>query len=266
MSCWCHRDGRPGRSGHRSGDDGRWRLLGGAVARDRTRVGPRHVGPERVDLCALERAHRPARQPRRRRSVRDAGHLPQLSVRAASAALRGGRLRQPGVGADSHQRHRRQADPAARRRRTVRRALRHARRTRAYARSPGRDAQPSCPVDLAGPGQGADLVSAARFAHPSGRGGDLLRDRTDRHAAAHRRAVRARGQRSTPGPGSRPSDRRGAGEPARHRGADGRQPRRADGAPDPSQWAARRVGHGARHRRPRRDDSSTCRVLPMGAG
>ena len=33
-----------------------------------------------------------------------------------------------------------------------------------------------------------------------------------------------------------------------------RQPRRAHGAPDPSQWAARGVGHGARHRRPRRDD------------
>ena len=55
-----------------------------------------------------------------------ARHLPELVLRAAAAALRRGRLRLPRVRPDDHQRHQRQADPAAGRRRAVRPALRHA--------------------------------------------------------------------------------------------------------------------------------------------
>ena len=53
-----------------------------------------------------------------------ARHLPQLVLREAAAAVRRGRLRLPRVRPDDHQRHQRQADPPARRRRAVRPALR----------------------------------------------------------------------------------------------------------------------------------------------
>ena len=80
---------------------------------------------ERVDLRALQRAHRPARQPRRGRAGRRArARSSTRSSRSAPAALRGGRLRLSRGGPDAHQRHQRQADPAARRRRAVRRPLR----------------------------------------------------------------------------------------------------------------------------------------------
>ena len=52
--------------------------------------------------------------------------LPERALRAAPAALRGGGLRLPGVRPDADQRHQRQADPAAGRRRAFRRALRRA--------------------------------------------------------------------------------------------------------------------------------------------
>ena len=48
-----------------------------------------------------------------------AGHLPQLLLRAAPAALRGGRLRLPRVGPDDRQRDQRQDHPPARRRRAA---------------------------------------------------------------------------------------------------------------------------------------------------
>ena len=91
-----------------------------------TRARPRRARADRVGLRALQRPHRAARQPRRGRAVRHARHLPELLLRAAPAALRRGRLRLPGVGPDDRQRHQRQDHPAARRRRAVRRPLRHA--------------------------------------------------------------------------------------------------------------------------------------------
>ena len=76
-----------------------------------------------------------------RASPRPPRHLPQLGLRAAPAALRRGRLRLSRVGPDGHQRHQRQAPPAARRRRAVRRALRRrCRAPRADARPAGRAA------------------------------------------------------------------------------------------------------------------------------
>ena len=71
---------------------------------------------ERVDLRAVERAYRAARQPRRGRPARAAGHLPELGVRGAAAAVRRGGLRLPRRRADRDQRHQRQDHPPARRR------------------------------------------------------------------------------------------------------------------------------------------------------
>ena len=84
-------------------------------------------------------------QPGRGRAARPAGHLPQRGLRGAAAALRRGRLRPAGVRADGHQRHQRQADPAVRRRRAVRRPLRRAARARARAGLPGGRAEPPAP-------------------------------------------------------------------------------------------------------------------------
>ncbi len=103
---------------------------------------PRPAGPVRVGVRAVQRAHRPARQPRRGRAARHPRHLPQLVLRAAPAAVRRGRLRLPGVRPDDRQRHQRQADPAAGRRRAVRRPVRRAARPRAGARPAGRHADP----------------------------------------------------------------------------------------------------------------------------
>ena len=60
------------------------------------------------------------------------------------------RLRLPGVRPDDRQRHEREAHPAARRRRAVRRPLRAAARARARARPPRRRAAPPRRVALAG--------------------------------------------------------------------------------------------------------------------
>ena len=59
---------------------------------------PRRARPDRVGVRAVQRAHRAARQPRRGRAARPARHLPERVLRAAAAAVRGGRLRLPGAG------------------------------------------------------------------------------------------------------------------------------------------------------------------------
>ena len=61
-------------------------VLGRAVERDRARAAPRCARPHRVGVRPVQRSHRPAGQPRRGRSPRPAGHLPELGVRAAPAA------------------------------------------------------------------------------------------------------------------------------------------------------------------------------------
>ena len=105
-------------------------------ARDQPRPGP--AGPDRVGVRAVQRAHGLAGQPGRGRAARPAGHLPQRGLRAAAAAATPRPATAPRVRADGHQRHQRQADPAARRRRAVRRPLRRAARARARAGLPRR--------------------------------------------------------------------------------------------------------------------------------
>ena len=64
---------------------------GRAVGGPGDRARPRPAGAVRVGVRAVERAHRAARQPRRGRAARHPGHVPQLVLRAAPAALRRGR-------------------------------------------------------------------------------------------------------------------------------------------------------------------------------
>ena len=120
-----------------------------------------------VGVRAVQRAHRPARQPRRGRAARPARHLPELGLRAAAAAVRRGRLRLPRVGPDDHQRHQRQADPAAGRRRAVRRALRPPRQPRARARPARRRPAPRRRVDVARRATGAGRARPGWSRSPS---------------------------------------------------------------------------------------------------
>ena len=123
------------------------------------------------------------------------GHLPQLLLRAAPAAVRRGRLRLPGVRPDHHQRHQRQDHPAAGGRRAVRPALRPAAPPPARARPAVGHADPRGPVEQPGGQDGQGAQRAAGLAHPAGGRRDLLRGR-GRGARADRRAVRAGGQRA----------------------------------------------------------------------
>ena len=123
------------------------------------------------------------------------GHLPQLLLRAAPAAVRRGRLRLPGVRPDHHQRHQRQDHPAAGGRRAVRPALRPAAPPPARARPAVRHADPRGAVEQPGGQDRQGAQRAAGLAHPAGGRRDLLRGR-GRAARADRGAVRARGQRA----------------------------------------------------------------------
>ena len=96
------------------------------------------------------------------------GHLPQRLLRDAPAAVRRGRLRLPGGRPDRRQRHQRQADPAAGRRRAVRHPLRRAAQAHAHARPARRPAAPRGALALAerarGRGQDARGSSPSRSA------------------------------------------------------------------------------------------------------
>ena len=118
------------------------------------RARPRRARAHGVDVRARERPHRPAREPRRGRAVRRARHVPELVLRAAAVAVRGGRLRLPGVRPDARQRDERQDHPPARRRRAVRHPLRRAPLARARAR-------PARPASCAAPPSGCRPPGAA---------------------------------------------------------------------------------------------------------
>ena len=75
-SCWSSRDPSPVVSLRAVGDP-----------RDTT-CAVDELGAARVGVRALQRPHRAARQPRRGRAVRAAGHVPRRLLRAAPAALR----------------------------------------------------------------------------------------------------------------------------------------------------------------------------------
>ena len=83
--------------------------------------------------------------------------------------VRRGRVRLPGVRPDDHQRHQRQADPAARGGRAVRPALRRAAPPRAGARPAGGHADPRGRVGLARRARGARCAACAWCRSPSGR-------------------------------------------------------------------------------------------------
>ena len=148
--------------------------------REQPRPGP--AGAERVGLRAVQRAHRAARQPRRGRAARAAGHLPELGLRGPAAAVRGGGLRLPRHRADRHQRHQRQDHPAAGRRRAVRHQVRHPPRdhTRTLDLRAGTLTR-NVDLDVARRAHGQGQVGAARVADPA-------RDRRDQlHGHAGRR-------------------------------------------------------------------------------
>ena len=90
-------------------------------------------------VFALSNGHIGLRgKPRRGRTARAAWHLPQLVLRAPTAALRRGRIRLPRGGPDPHRRHERQDHPAAGRRRALRRPIRRSRSTTSGCSTSGR--------------------------------------------------------------------------------------------------------------------------------
>ena len=189
-----------------------------ALAAGREGTGPGPAGPERVDLRAVQRAHRAARQPGRGRPARAARHLPQLHVRGPAAALRGGRLRVPRQRADRHQRHQRQDHPAAGRRRAVRHQVRHPELPRARPGPAGRHADPDRGLVLPGRGQGQGDLGAHGVADPARDRGHQLHGRAGGPDAAAGAAVRAGRQRGAAEAGQRPPAGRHPGGPAGQRG------------------------------------------------
>ena len=225
-----------------------------AVGGERGPPQARGARPGRVGVRALQRPHRPAREPGRGRAVRPARHLPQRLLRDPPAAVRGGRLRLPGGRPDRRQRHQRQAHPAAGRRRAVRHPLRRAARPHALA-GPARGRAPA-PRSLALAERPRDRgqLHAPGLVRAALGGRDPLRGQGDRRpAAADRRPVRARGQRAQRHPDPRPARRRRAGGAAGGRGAGGQQPARRARPPHAQQQAADGGGHGPRRREGRRD-------------
>ncbi len=220
---------------------------------DRARAVARHGVPRRHRdrLRAVQRPHRPARQPRRGGAARHAGHLPQLLLRAAAAAVRRGRVRLPGVGPDDHQRHQRQDHPVAGGRRAVRPALRPAAPPPARAGPAVGHADPRGPLEQPGGQDRQGAQRAAGLADPARRRRDLLRGR-GRGPGADRRPVRAGGQRAAAHDHRRRPPRRGrAAQPAGRRAAPQRRRRRDARPPHPPLRAARGRGDGPRGPRPR---------------
>ena len=130
-----------------------------------------------------------------------ARHVPQRLLRDPPAAVRRGRLRQPRGGPDDHQRHRRQAHPAARRRRAVRRPLRRARSSheRVLDFRAGvlrRDVEWRSP---AGSTSGCRSTRLVSFAQRVDRRDPLRGRAASTGAVRDRRAVRARRQRARAG-------------------------------------------------------------------
>ncbi len=155
------------------------------LGRAREHAGPRLPGPDGVGVRALQRPHRPARQPRRGRAPGAARHLPERLLRAAAAALRRDRLRPARGGPDRRQRDQRQGDPAAGRRRALRHPLRRAAKPRAHARLPRRHAAPRGRVVLAGRSVRSRSARRASSRSPSARS---RRSPTRSSRSARRRA------------------------------------------------------------------------------
>ena len=96
----------------------------------------------------------------------------------------------PESGADGHQRDQRQADPAVRRRRAVRRPVRRAARARADARLPRRRAEPAAPSGCRRPDRRSGSPRSGWCPSPSGR--------SRRSATTWSRSTARRGSRCSP--------------------------------------------------------------------
>ena len=162
---------------------------------------------DRIDVRPCERTHRAARKPRRGRAVRPPGHLPELVLRAAPAAARGGRLRLSGIGSNAGEHHQRQDHPPARRRRAVRPPLRRASQPRARARPPKRRPPSHRRVGVARGGRRSRPLHSARLLRAAGCRRDPLRGRAAGGTGPRGHPVRARRQRARTRPllGSRAS-------------------------------------------------------------
>ena len=223
------------------------RLRGGAVVRPRD--GPRHrrPGPRGVGVRALQRARRPARQPRRGRAARPARHLPQLGLRAAAAAVRRGRIRLPGVRA-----RRSSTSPTARSSGCSSTTSRSTSGTAACSSTSAcldlRAGVLTREVHWRSPGgpRGADPQHPAGLVHAPLDRRDRVRGRAARRRRPDRPAVRARRERGAARRGQGPADAAVLDQPAGADRAGRRRPPAGAPAPHPAQRHRRR-----RRRRPR---------------
>ncbi len=214
-----------------------------AVARDRAPA--ERACPGGIPLRALQRPHRPARQPRRGRAVRHPRHLPQLLLRAASTAVRRSRLQLSRVRPDARRCDQRQADPLAGGRFTARRPVRRTAFARAPPRFPWRDVAPGARLDRTGWQADQGPVQAPGLVDPARGRGDRVRRGGGRPAGPAGRAVRTRRERD-PAPVVRRSARlRSTAEPVGRGRAGCRFRGSRAGASDPGEWTADGRGNGA---------------------
>ena len=189
-------------------------------------------------------------------------HLSQRLLRVDPAELRRERLRQPGGRPERGQRDRRQAHPAAGRRRAAGRPLRVPAPPRAPARLSRRHADALAALELGERHDGQVTHARARVLHTALGRGHLLRGRGRRPAAARRHPLEPARQPARPAGGDDPRGGRGArqpaGEPARSRPRPARRAR----APDAAQRADDGGRDGAPARRPRPDGADPDRARP----
>ena len=246
------------------------RLRGRAVGAARDRARPRRARPD-ASRCSRSPTATSACAATSTRASRTACPGTYLNgfYEIAPAAVRRGRLRLPRGRPDGRQRHQRQAHPAARRRRAVRRPLRRAARaTSACSTCAPGVLRRACRLALAGRRRVRVTVDAPRLVRPARDRGDPLRGRAARRrrsasssspswsptsTAARRRADDPRAAAAL----SAPLVRRGA---LRARRAAGRaralapaQQRPADGGRRWTTWSTGPDGTDDRRREPRPD-------------
>lgn len=225
------------------------------MAGPRDQAQPEPAGPVRIPIRLVQRAHWITRQPRRGRTLRTAGHLPELFLRNPAAAVRRGRLWISGGRPDRCRRHQRQDLSPVGRRRAVRRPVWRIDLPRTDPRPARRDADPPRALALTGGQASQSDVHPAGVAGPPQRRGDRVRRRGNRGIRSRDRAVRTRHQRGRTGDLGRPA---GVGHPGQ--AATGRRARThragcTSHAPHPSQRAddGRRDGTRGRGSRAGRD-------------
>ena len=220
-----------------------------AGPRDPARSEP--AGPVGVAVRLVQRAHRIARQPRRGRAVRPAGHLSELLLRNPAAALRRGRIRLSGGRPDRRRRHQRQDHSPVGRGRAVRRPLRRIDLPRAGSRPARRDADPPRALALTRGQASQGGVHPAGVAGPAQRRRHRVRRRGGRRIRPRDGAVRTGHQRGPTGDLGRPAGVGHPGQPAGGRRTRNHRARSTSHAPDPGQRADDGRRDGPRGRRSR---------------